>query len=97
VRHANGTPLRAPDGPFFSKSKIKLIDIMDGTSNTATFSEHLKGDFNNGVASDILDTFAPGSYPSTRDEAYAYVPIHRRTHRAAFNRITETTGLQLQR
>ena len=47
-----------------------LVSITDGTSNTAAFSEHLKGDFNNGVSSKT-DTFQPGTYPNTPDEAVA--------------------------
>ena len=41
----------------------------DGTSNTAMFSEHVIGDFNQAVASEHGDTFQPGAYPATQDEA----------------------------
>jgi prepilin-type processing-associated H-X9-DG protein len=44
---------------------------MDGTSNTAAFSEHLVGDFTNGAAMEKGDTFRPGTYPSTPDQAMA--------------------------
>src|SRR5262249_48179079 len=50
---------------------IKLADITDGTSNTAAFSEHVIGDFSNSVATDLSDTFRPGTYPMNSDEAYS--------------------------
>jgi prepilin-type processing-associated H-X9-DG protein len=46
-------------------------DISDGTSNTAAFSEHVKGDFSNAAVSPDGDTFQPGTYPSTPDQALA--------------------------
>jgi prepilin-type N-terminal cleavage/methylation domain-containing protein len=36
-------PGERPDGPLYYLSKTKLTDIMDGTSNTAVFSEKLRG------------------------------------------------------
>ena len=64
--------LPAPNGPFFINSKVTLVGISDGTSNTCSFSEHRKGDFNNGVSSPT-DTFwlgsAKGLYPATPDES----------------------------
>jgi len=60
----------AGNGPFVPLKFVKLTEIVDGTSNTAAFSEHMKGDFSNAVSSPT-DTFAPGTHPTTQDEALA--------------------------
>jgi prepilin-type N-terminal cleavage/methylation domain-containing protein/prepilin-type processing-associated H-X9-DG protein len=60
----------APNGLFMRDNYVRLAAITDGLSNTAAFSEHGKGDFNNGAASP-LDTFRPGTNPTTADEAVA--------------------------
>jgi hypothetical protein len=36
-------PGERPDGPLYYLSKIKMTDLQDGTSNTAVFSEKLRG------------------------------------------------------
>ncbi len=59
------------DGGFWPKTPYSVYDITDGTSNTAAFSEHIKGDFSNAVVSANGDTFKPGTYPNTPDEALA--------------------------
>ena len=67
---AGGTNVGMPpfNGPFTSLKALKLADITDGMSNTAAFSEHPTGDFNN-VISTPYDTFRPGTYPATDDQA----------------------------
>ncbi len=49
----------------------KVLEISDGTSNTAAFSEMAKGDFNNAIytKTDILNITSP--LPLTADDAYA--------------------------
>jgi prepilin-type N-terminal cleavage/methylation domain-containing protein/prepilin-type processing-associated H-X9-DG protein len=60
----------APNGVFYLNSFRRMADLLDGTSQTAAFSEHPKGDFNNGQSSPT-DTFWPRTNPTTADEAYA--------------------------
>lgn len=60
-----------PDGGFFVDSRFRMTDISDGTSNTAAFSEHIKGDFSNAISTPDADTYQPGTYPSTPDDALA--------------------------
>src|SRR5688572_2835006 len=62
--------LPEPNGVFYLNSFHQMSAITDGLSNTAAFSEHQKGDYNNGVASPT-DTFRPGTHPANADEAYA--------------------------
>lgn len=65
------TSLPPPDGVFFVNFSCKLGEILDGTSRTAAFSEHVVGDFSNGIATEMGDTFRPGTYPATMDQAVA--------------------------
>jgi prepilin-type N-terminal cleavage/methylation domain-containing protein/prepilin-type processing-associated H-X9-DG protein len=66
--HPNYT-MPPQNGVFASDHSYGLQDVIDGSSGTAAFSEHLKGDFNQSVATDRVDTFRPGTYPATPDEA----------------------------
>jgi len=59
----------APNGLFYRASRLKFSNVKDGLSHTAAFSERIKGDGNNGVATDASDTFRPGTYPKSADEA----------------------------
>jgi prepilin-type N-terminal cleavage/methylation domain-containing protein/prepilin-type processing-associated H-X9-DG protein len=68
--NVNNGIVAAPNGLFYSSQLIKIADIIDGTSNTAAFSEHVLGDFSNTVATDISDTFQPGTHPLNSDDAY---------------------------
>lgn len=57
-----------PNGPLTPQRANRIADVNDGTSNTAIFSEHPIGDFNN-LAVSKYDTFWPKTYPNTLDEA----------------------------
>ena len=58
------------NGIFVPGAALSIAEVRDGTSNTAAFSEHPLGDFSNAVSSPT-DTFRPGTYPTTADEAVA--------------------------
>ncbi len=60
-----------PNGVFFANIQVNIAAMTDGTSNTAAFSEHVTGDFNNAVTTEQADTFWPKTYPATPDEAVA--------------------------
>jgi prepilin-type processing-associated H-X9-DG protein len=66
-------PSLIPTGNGISdpNTPIRLSDITDGTANTAGFSEHVTGDFNQAIVTIISDTFEPGTHPTTADQAYA--------------------------
>ena len=59
-----------PNGAFFIDFKIGLSDLTDGTSNTAVFSEHVKGDFSSAVSTELSDTYQPGTHPTSADMAH---------------------------
>jgi prepilin-type N-terminal cleavage/methylation domain-containing protein len=59
----------APNGVFFVRSYLTMAQIIDGTANTAAFSEHPKGDFDQTIWSKH-DTFQPGGSPADADVAY---------------------------
>ena len=62
--------LAPPNGGFFVNSRYKYDDVQDGTSNTACFSEHLKGDFSDATNSPNSDTFQSAASPNNIDQAY---------------------------
>ncbi|MCE9525132.1 MAG: DUF1559 domain-containing protein [Planctomycetales bacterium] len=64
-----GVPL--PNGVFYQKSATPFGEITDGLSNTAAFSEHIRGDGDNTQANERMDTFEPGTQPKTPDQALA--------------------------
>lgn len=41
--HSTLAPTLVPNGVFYNQSHVKIADITDGTSQTAMFSEHLRG------------------------------------------------------
>jgi prepilin-type N-terminal cleavage/methylation domain-containing protein len=58
-----------PNGVFYLEKRKRFRDILDGSSNTAAFSEHGQGDFSNAMSSPT-DTFWPKTNPLNADEAY---------------------------
>ena len=60
-----------PNGVFFAGLAATIAQVTDGTSNTAAFSEHVLGDFDNTIATEMGDTFWPQTYPSNADDAVA--------------------------
>jgi prepilin-type N-terminal cleavage/methylation domain-containing protein/prepilin-type processing-associated H-X9-DG protein len=61
---------RGPFAMFVDKGVAFPGGIPDGTSNTACFSEHLKGDWSNAVATPRSDLINPmGTPPTTADQA----------------------------
>jgi prepilin-type N-terminal cleavage/methylation domain-containing protein len=59
----------ANNGIVDAALKFKISDVVDGTSQTALMAEKMTGDGNNGVFNEKTDTFRPGTYPNTPDEA----------------------------
>ncbi|MFN0018507.1 MAG: DUF1559 domain-containing protein [Pirellulaceae bacterium] len=61
----------AANGVFYRDSRTPFSEIVDGLSNTAAFSEHIRGDGDNTVPNERMDTFQPGTQPKTPDQALA--------------------------
>jgi prepilin-type N-terminal cleavage/methylation domain-containing protein/prepilin-type processing-associated H-X9-DG protein len=59
-------PAEKPDGPLYYLSKVKMLDLSDGTSNTAVFSEKRRGT----GAPDPKTDMKVMSVQSTLDGAY---------------------------
>ena len=49
--------------------KVAPKDITDGLSNTAAMSERIMGDGSNTISTPESDTYQPGNWPTTADEA----------------------------
>jgi prepilin-type N-terminal cleavage/methylation domain-containing protein/prepilin-type processing-associated H-X9-DG protein len=67
---AVNTAMPPPNGLFFLDFLVRIADVIDGTSNTAAFSEHVKGDFSNAISTELSDTYQPGTHPTSADQAY---------------------------
>jgi prepilin-type N-terminal cleavage/methylation domain-containing protein/prepilin-type processing-associated H-X9-DG protein len=63
--------LARPNGLFSPRLALRLSEIKDGLSQTAAFSERLKGDFNDQIVTETSDTFVLAARPRTVDEAVA--------------------------
>jgi prepilin-type processing-associated H-X9-DG protein len=58
-----------PNGVLYYQSRIRIADILDGTSNTAAYSERILADGSNGIVSPIADVFFHRGAPTTPDQA----------------------------
>jgi prepilin-type N-terminal cleavage/methylation domain-containing protein/prepilin-type processing-associated H-X9-DG protein len=58
-----------PNGVMIRNYKISPKDVTDGLSHTAAFAERNLGDGDNSISTDSSDTYSPGTYPETADEA----------------------------
>ncbi len=68
--NVNNGIMPPPNGPFFLDNQITISSIIDGTSNTAAFSEHVRGDYSNAISTEISDTYEPGTHPTTAAQAW---------------------------
>ena len=70
VMYSSGAAGQPPsNGVIWHNLVYRFSDIVDGLSNTAAFAEKMTGDGSNGISSPRTDTFQPGTYPATPDEA----------------------------
>lgn len=63
------TGMPAQTGVMYYRSKVSMSDIIDGSSNTAAFSERVLADGNNGVSSPLEDVYFSPAAPTTPDDA----------------------------
>jgi prepilin-type N-terminal cleavage/methylation domain-containing protein/prepilin-type processing-associated H-X9-DG protein len=61
--------IQTPNGAFYANLSASVASVTDGLSNTAGFSEHLIGDFNNSISTELADTYWPQTYPANPDQA----------------------------
>jgi prepilin-type N-terminal cleavage/methylation domain-containing protein/prepilin-type processing-associated H-X9-DG protein len=64
-----GSDTGMSNGVMYGQSNVTFADVRDGLSNTAAFSERLKGDWSNALVTENSDLFAPGTHPTTQDQA----------------------------
>ncbi len=65
------TTMAPPNGGFFLNRKYTYGDFPDGASNTACASEHVKGDFSNGISTPEADTYLAAGSPTDIPTAMA--------------------------
>ena len=62
----------AANGVMFWFSKTRMRDILDGSSQTAAFSERNLTDGSNGISTPDADTYLSSANPATPDEAMQF-------------------------
>ena len=58
------------NGVFCAAVPLGFKDVTDGETHTVMMSEKCTGDGNNAVSTPHTDTFRPGTYPASTQEAY---------------------------
>jgi prepilin-type N-terminal cleavage/methylation domain-containing protein len=70
VMYDSGATGQPPaNGVIYHTKRYRFNDVTDGLSNTSAMAEKLTGDGSNALSSPRTDTFQPGTYPNTADEA----------------------------
>jgi prepilin-type N-terminal cleavage/methylation domain-containing protein/prepilin-type processing-associated H-X9-DG protein len=65
-----------PNGVIYYNSKITMADIIDGTSNSAAYSERILADGSNAIISPVADVFFHPGSPTTPDQAKQMCDAH---------------------
>lgn len=63
------TGFPAQKGIMYFQSRVRMRDIVDGSSNTAAMSERILADGNNAVVGPLADVFFSPASPTTPDQA----------------------------
>jgi prepilin-type N-terminal cleavage/methylation domain-containing protein/prepilin-type processing-associated H-X9-DG protein len=63
------TAFPPPNGMFFVDMAFNIASVTDGTSNTASFSERVMGDFSSAISTPKTDNYSPGTAPPDSNTA----------------------------
>jgi len=70
------TGMPVQNGVMYYKSSVRISNIIDGTSNTAAFSERMLADGNNTLVSPVADVFFHPGAPANPDQAVSMCEAH---------------------